>query len=247
MAARLGYTINFRKWMAVLVLLITVGIFGIAEPAYAVWPFDALWPEIAGIILNIASMLVGVTAALIAILLNAAAYNNFINGPGVVGAWTLLRDIANMFFVVVLLVIAFGTILGIDSFHVKKMLKPFLFAAILVNFSRLIIGLMIDAAQVVMMTFVNAISQVGGGNFIQAFQLNDAFRVSQNAQSDGATQIITAIFVLVLIAVATVMIGMFAFMIIVRMVALWILIALSPLAAVLYAVPGGASYFNDWR
>ncbi|MEK7102709.1 MAG: hypothetical protein AAB912_03710, partial [Patescibacteria group bacterium] len=204
---------------------------------------------LAQLLLQIASLFVGIMAFFVSLLLKVAAYSDFINMPGVLVGWTLVRDIANMFFVVILLLIAFGTILGLDQYHYKKLLPRFVGAALLINFSRLITGLIIDAAQVIMMTFVNAISQVGGGNFIQAFQINEQWKVAHGgAATGGLEQIITALLVMVLIFVAAVLIGMFALLLVLRMVTLWVLIVLSPLAALLYTVPAGdfKKYYDEW-
>ena len=206
---------------------------------------------LASFFLQIASLFVGILSFFVSLLINVASYNDFINMPGVVTGWTLVRDIANMFFVVILLVIAFGTILGYEQYHYKKLLPRFVGAAILINFSRLIVGVIIDAAQVIMMTFVNAIAQVGGGNFIQVFQLGNAWKVAQGSGetlADPLSQVMTGIFVMILMFVAAVLIGMFALLLVLRMVTLWVLIVLSPLAALLYTVPAGdfQKYYNEW-
>lgn len=216
---------------------------------------DKAGESVAGLLaqffLHIASLFVGVLSFFVSLLINVASYNNFIDGPGVVVGWTLVRDIANMFFVVILLIIAFSTILGFEQYHYKKLLPRFVGAALLINFSRLIVGLIIDAAQVIMMTFVNAIAQVGGGNFIQVFQLGNAWKLAQGAgeqTGDPLAQVMTGIFVMVLMFVAMVLIGMFALLLVLRMVTLWVLIVLSPLAALLFAVPVGdfKKYYDEW-
>lgn len=218
-------------------------------PAQAGPVDEAIGGFLAGLILQVASLFVGIMAFFVSLLLNVASYSDFINFPGVLVGWTLVRDIANMFFVVVLLIIAFGTILGHEQYHYKKLLPRFVGAAVLINFSRLITGLIIDVAQVIMMTFVNAIQQVGGGNFIQAFQINNAWKVAQDGASvGGLEQIITAMFVMVLMFVAAVLVGMFALLLVLRTVTLWVLIVLSPLAALLYVVPVGdfKKYYDEW-
>lgn len=239
-----------RLWFVIFGALVASLLF-IAPASAGV--LDAVGQSIAGFIaslfLQIASLFVGIMAFFVSLLINVASYSDFINMPGVVVGWTLVRDIANMFFVVILLLIAFGTILGLEQYHYKKLLPRFVGAAILINFSRLITGLIIDASQVIMMTFVNAIAQVGGGNFIQVFQINNAWKVAQgSSDAGGLEQIITAMFVMVLIFIAAVLIGMFALLLVLRMVTLWVLIVLSPLAALLYTVPAGdfKKYYDEW-
>ena len=235
-----------------------VSIFSLLAALFVVWPAGAQEPDlldlltgyVAKLVFTFASFLVGILAWLISALITVAQYNNFIHDEGVIIGWTLVRDVANMFFVVVLLIIAFGTILGRSDFHMKNTLFRFVATAILINFSRLIIGVMIDIVQVIMMTFVNAIAQVGGGNFIQAFQLNDAFRVAQTVSADAGDMLMTAILSAVLIAVAVIMVGMFALLLVYRMATLWVLIVMSPVAFLLGAIPsktmGFSSYYNEW-
>src|SRR3989344_3947956 len=49
------------------------------------------------------------------ILMALMSYNGFVVSPAVNIGWTLMRDISNLFFVLILLVIAIGTILHIES------------------------------------------------------------------------------------------------------------------------------------
>ena len=94
-----------------------------------------------------------------------------------------------MFFVVILLLIAFGTILGIEQYEWKKLLIKFVFAAILVNFSRVIAALIIDAAQVVMITFLNGVAATAGGNLINAFKLDKLLSFNPDIKPDDLDNI----------------------------------------------------------
>ena len=83
-----------------------------------------------------ARVCIGLTIAFLRIFMQLAAYNNYIDSPVVVTGWYLVRDVANMFFVVALLAIAFGTFFGLEQYEWKKSLVKVL-AAIFINFSRL--------------------------------------------------------------------------------------------------------------
>ncbi|MDP1709797.1 MAG: hypothetical protein Q8L21_02835, partial [Candidatus Komeilibacteria bacterium] len=110
---------------------------------------------VSGILMGIATFFMRLAIFFMKFLLEVAGYNNYLDSTAVNIGWVMVRDISNMFFVVILLLIAFGTILGIEQYEWKKLLIKFVFAAILVNFSRVIAALIIDAAQVVMITFLN--------------------------------------------------------------------------------------------
>src|SRR3989338_1289026 len=106
-----------------------------------------------------------------------ASYNGFTNVPGVITGWGIMRDVANIFFVLILLVIAFATIMNIEKYGYRSLLKRLIVMAILVNFSMTIVGLMIDLSQVVMLSFVAAIKNVASGNIVVAFGLADVFNI----------------------------------------------------------------------
>lgn len=109
----------------------------------------------------------------IKILIGFAKYNGFASAAPVVMGWVVVRDVVNMFFIVILLVSAFATIIGYDSsFHYTKVLPKLLLMAVLINFSKTLIMLLVDLSQVIMLTFVNAFQQASGANFIRAFKLD---------------------------------------------------------------------------
>ena len=66
-------------------------------------------------------------------------------------AWSAFRNIANIGFVIMLLVIVFSQVtnIGISNYNIKKILPKLIITAILVNFSYLIMGVLIDLSQIV--------------------------------------------------------------------------------------------------
>ena len=65
------------------------------------------------------------------LLFVVARYNDFINEPLVTQGWILVRDLCNMFFILIILVIAFATILRIESYNAKKLLPKLLIMVII--------------------------------------------------------------------------------------------------------------------
>jgi hypothetical protein cdiviTM7_00597 len=65
-------------------------------------------------------------------------------------AWSAFRNIANIGFVIMLLVVVFSQVtnIGISNYNIKKILPKLIVTAILVNFSYLIIGVLIDLSQI---------------------------------------------------------------------------------------------------
>lgn len=117
-------------------------------------------------------------------IISVAQYNDFVGARPVEAGWPLIRDVANMFFIVILLVAAFSTIIQYQKFHYKKVLPKLLLMAVLVNFSKTLVGLLIDLSQVIMLTFVNGFQAAAAGNFTQALKLD---KVLQWAADGGAT------------------------------------------------------------
>jgi hypothetical protein len=108
----------------------------------------------------IVQMLGNLFVLVIDVFMHFAAYNSFGSARPVQIGWPIVRDVCNMFFILILLVSAFATIIGYDSsLHYRNVLPKLLLQAILINFSKTLIQVLIDFSQVVMLSFVNAFQQ----------------------------------------------------------------------------------------
>ncbi len=233
-----------------LLVVIFAGTFLYAHPAAA---FDT--NDIANFIASIAkffaNLISGLIVTIIEYLIPVMLYNNFATAPVVVAGWALVRDTVNMFFVIILIVIAFGTIFGNQRFMWQKQVSALLITAIVVNFSKTLCGIMIDFGQVVMLTFANALREIAAGNIVELFGLNKMSSFSSfNAQAvsswDLAFASIAAVFILSWVLV--IMIFMFAILLY-RIVALWVLIVLAPLAWLFRGEIGkllSSQAYTDW-
>jgi len=239
--------------------VLTFGIGAIAVVSFLLWVppvFAQDGASIAQSILNKASevslvfarIFMALTIFSLKFFIELAAYNDFINAPTVKVGWVMIRDVANMFFVVVLLVIAFGTILGLEQYEWKKTLGKFVMAAILINFSKLIAGIIIDVAHVFTITFVNAIAATAGGNIINMFQMGAMMSMTgQDVTSSLGLEIFAAAVLSVVFAgMAFMAIGAYTVVMLFRMVALWVLIILSPLAYIFSVIPKTQSIAQEW-
>ncbi len=205
----------------------------------------------ASIILWFAQFLGKLTLTLIGILVQIVQYNDFINAPAVVKGWVVVRDVVNMFFIVILLAISFGTMFRMEEYQYKHVLGRLLTMAVLVNFSKGIAGFFIDFAQVIMLTFVNGFKEAAAGNFINGFHLDQMFEFAENASPEQAADesvfLYAALLALITIAITTVVIGVYIVIFVLRIVALWFLIIISPLAFLANAWPGkGHEYHAQW-
>lgn len=199
---------------------------------------------------NVIYVLGQILKGLTSILFEIISYNNFIYQDTVVRGWAVVRDFANMFFVVVLLAIAIATILSIESYNYKRALPRLFLMAILINFSKVIAGLFIDFAQIVTLTFASTVKSAGVARVMDGFGVLKMLTVGDNLTEkiDIGTLFLGAslatIFLFIMIIIIAVYVIVFAF----RIVALWILIVLSPMAYLLRAWPGSRAqrYYQMW-
>ncbi len=73
-------------------------------------------------------------------------------------AWRTFRDLANIFFIFVLIYISVSTILGLSSGATKQKLATVVVVALLINFSLFFTKAIIDASNIVTIQFYNAIA-----------------------------------------------------------------------------------------
>ncbi len=203
---------------------------------------------IVGIIASLFISLLGTLFTwLVTILVSVAQFNHFIDLEMVQIGWSLARDVANMFFIVVLLIIAFSTILKIQSYHYQRTLVKLIIMAVLINFSKLIAGFLIDFFQVIMLTFVNGFKDIAAGNFADAFQIYKMLSLSQDSGGiiDGqAEAAVAAVLGVIMLIIADMVLLIMIAVLLYRIAMLWVLVILSPLAYLAYAI--SPKYWSMW-
>ncbi len=234
-------------------------------------PFELLWNSILGILLFVTNLVVSLVGKLIVLLLGAIiipilGYNNFGNSTVVDIGWPLVRDIVNMFVIVILIVIAVQTIVGYGQSKWEQQLPRLFLAIVLVNFSRTICLLMVDASQIVMFTFVNALRDIAAGNFMSLFQLNEFVSVNSDildivSAASGATGAVGAegmsMTNLLMTSLATLsllfmVLGTLIILTVVylyRIILIWVLMIISPIAFFMKGLDGIVSEskkYNEW-
>lgn len=184
-------------------------------------------------------------------------FNNFINAGPVIIGWEIIRDICNMGFVIVLLIIAIASILQIQTYHYRTWLPKLVLMAILINFSKLICGILIDASQIVTLTFASGIQQIGPGNFMDALGINHFLdmdfsktyakeKIGDDNGINALNIFATLMLILALACIALIVVAAITIVFAIRIVALWILIILSPFAYLFSASPMGHQYASQW-
>lgn len=225
--------------------------------------FLDIFPTVEGFLASVVGTIIGWVVAFLGffirqftkLLIIIAQYNGFVNAEAVKVGWTIVRDVANLFFVLVLLAIAIGTILRIEAYNLKKALVKVIIMAVLVNFSKTIAGLIIDAAQVIMLTFVAGFALNGEANLMKVLHVNDLVSAvkGQGLTAEAGVEkvgilnlVVSGLVAVILLLIVLIVIAVMAFVLLMRMVMLWLLIVLSPLAFVLEAFPQGQRYARQW-
>lgn len=176
------------------------------------------------------------------ILKSVLEFNSFFT-DGVNTGWTITRNFTNLFFALILLLIAISTVLNIgplDNYTAKKILPNFIIVALFINFSKAIVGFLIDISQIIMISLYNAFGDNLGDVII---------RTSRIAELGVSTAIEVAIinFISIIILAVLIFILLWTILIlVVRIVTLWLAIILSPLAFMSFIVPGLRSLWNQW-
>ena len=174
----------------------------------------------------------------------------FMNNEAVLAIWHLVRDFANMFFILVLLFSAFCTIFQVTKWGIKNIWLNVLINALLVNFSYSIARFLIDISNVIMYYFLNnafgATTSNGAGGIFANISTNSNITkilVPEKVTDYEVSFLITAtIFVFVLAMTLLVVAGMF----VVRLIRLTILVMFSPVGFVGYIFPKFNKYADDW-
>ena len=190
--------------------------------------------------------------------------------------WTVTRDIANLFFIFILLYAAIKTIIeGAAKSGTKKMITNVIVVALLINFSLFMTRVIIDATNILARVFYNQIEvkgdpivavEAGGettgkmaGTKPVSIALVNNFN-PQNLSTDvglnESTQ--TGLYLLLLVIIIFVNITMFSVFLSVgifflgRVIGLWVAMVFAPLAFISYALPKGAQEkmqdigWNSW-
>lgn len=228
---------------------------GLFNPAYA----DAtVYAEIVNTINTILyylfiwpfSIIAGILSGTLVDILGSGV--KYVSMPAIVRAWMVVRDVANIGFIISLLVVAFSTTLGIERYSYKKLLPRILIMAVLVNFSRTICGIFTDFATVLMKSFANAVGPGGTGSLLATFGITGWTSPDEGAVPDGDTVNdagnigLVIVLVIILLAVMCVTLTVWIVALILRIVTIWFLVVLSPLTFALYAIPNGEKYYSDW-
>jgi type IV secretion system protein VirB6 len=179
-----------------------------------------------------------------------------VTGIAAVG-WKISRDVANLFFIFILLIIGIGIILGVSSFGSREILVRLILIALLVNFSWPFTLIIIDISNIVAMEFLCAMT---GGRcaaeeisviFAKGFELPSNFVDKNTGMLSAAKLTPSKIIVATLGGTAILLTATFVFlalavMFFLRTIVLIILTIFAPLAYLAMVLPATRNYASSW-
>lgn len=175
----------------------------------------------------------------------------FYDAPVVDAGWGIMRDFANMFFIVALIIMAFATIFEVSGYDFRSMITRFLIAAVFINFSLALCRLYLQVTDAVSHVFLTAIGdasgQIGQGLSL-ASTLPDP-SILGNLSSIGSglvTATLTGIFGVIFLGGLTLTMGTAFAFIFVRIPILWYLMIFAPIAIIMSVFPTTKKNFDTW-
>jgi len=182
--------------------------------------------------------------------------------------------LVNIVFVLVLVFIALSTILRLENYGMKKLLPKFLLVVILINFASVICGVVIDIAKVVTNTFLQPdlgtiflkvyLTNTPIGTLITNIQnvtLSIASGADLATNLEKIIRILTPFFTLsgivgtvlqALVATlflffAATEIMLFVLLFMMRIIAIWLLVILAPIAWLCWILPDFKNVYQTWE
>jgi len=156
--------------------------------------------------------------------------------------WPIVRDLANMMIVLGFVVIGIATAIRFKEYEAKQLLSKLIIAAILVNFSLLICGIVIDGANILTTFFFEKIGD--SSNWLPAGVDLGTLKTILTDVNSGLPKIIG---VIVFNLIAILVYILYSLLVLCRVLALWILVILSPLAIVCSVFPASKNIWEMWK
>jgi hypothetical protein len=170
-------------------------------------------------------------------------------------AWSAMRNIANVLFVIVFLVIVFSQMsgFGITNYGVKKMLPRLIVAAILVNVSYFICQLAIDVSNIVgysldgfLKGLVTNTNNMGSSSPAETGTYFTSL-VAKILGATGGLALAALSLTIPMIIGAVVALVLIVFLLVARQAIVILLVVVAPIAFVAYLLPNTNSLFKQWK
>lgn len=213
--------------------------------------------EVGYLIMATAGFFISIAASFITILINLSS--TVTSSVLVQEGFKISLSVANLGFVLAIIVMAYGTIFRFQGYGYKQILWKIVIAALLVNFSFIIAGTIIDFNNILGNFFVGAASPENIHNFAdnlanslsaqKLLSVKQTTSVSGSILNFGAAYIglfasvaATAIFAVILVIVFFAVV----FMLLLRYLWITFLLVLMPIVWLFWVFPAFSKYWSQW-
>lgn len=179
----------------------------------------------------------------------------FDTGSSTYSAWSIMRNFANVAFVIAFLIIVFSQLtgFGIANYGIKKLLPRIIIAAILVNISYFICQLGVDLSNIMGKSLNDLFGSLAVATGNQSTGLWSGGSWTSIAGGILATAVagaaiwasLSALIPILILAVFALVMVLFILM--ARQALIILLVVISPLAFVAYLLPNTEQWFTKWR
>lgn len=229
---------------------------GVSCYAEKIFSQISLWVGV--IVSRVAAFAITLLVSFIQVLINLSG--NLTSTQMVTMGFGLTLSLANLGFVLAIIVIAFATILRIQSYAMKQLLWKLVVAALLVNFSFALVGTIIDFTNVLSNYFLVGASPNGdiakfGDKLAESLNVQklsllktDISKVNNVLKfGEGYLKMFVSIAIVVIFSIFLVItFAAVAFMMLVRHIVMIVLLILMPLAWLFWIFPGLSSHWSKW-
>lgn len=256
--------VDFKKGAKFLPLVLILVMIGLVLPSnfahadlimeHVVYPVIYV---ILSVLFEVAYVITWIGASLLNAVLNPTIMNTIFANKAIYNGWTLIRDVCNLLFLLIMLLVAFGTILQSEKYNIKNSLSKLIIAIFLINFSYPIAGVIVDFGNILMYGILAWRCPSESATCFQDFY-KGLMAVVRDFRSDYSWERFvfsntTNLQAAIGLAVATIYTYMYGFILLamagfllVRTVALALLLILAPFAYFGEVMPGMQNLANKW-
>lgn len=178
---------------------------------------------------------------------------------GVREAWGTIRNIANVGFIIMLLIVIFSQItgVGIDNYGIKRILPKLIVGAIVMNLSYIICELAVDVSNIVGSGLKNLLSAMGptlnaptssGDASLTQYLVVGGTGVLAAAgimilSSGGLGAVLTLLIALLSVVISIIVLFV---VLIVRQAGVVVCVVIAPIAILMYLLPNTEKFFKRW-
>ncbi|MFA6158498.1 MAG: hypothetical protein WC763_02620 [Candidatus Paceibacterota bacterium] len=253
------------------ILLVGASVFALPQPAHADaastvldWAtggtdfvYGILGKLIWWAIVPITGFVVWLTGMMIDVIITLSSDPAFYNSPAISTSWGIIRDIANMFFIFILIFHGLQVILNRGNLAtIQKTIGGLILAAVFINFSLFATKAVIDVSNITAAWFVKGIYAVGGeasvsGSVRATLQMDKLLGGASSADAQSWTnfssqQFATGIAAIALNCVAAYVFFQVFFLLLARLVAFMFLLITAPIGFVGFLLPQLKDYASEW-